>query len=176
MPPEHETVDGTPTRRSVLKKSSVVLGAISLGGLAMSGHAGAAESTTTHQTIDLTGLSRYNPCTEEVVTVTQGRSKFVTHTTEEDDGGLHTHMKVSIQNGRGVGEETGNTYQLQEAFSWSTNVKPPFPATETLVITQYAISHGKADDLRIRTRIRMTINANGVTVEDVEFTEIECTG
>lgn len=176
MSRNNATDDRIESRRSVLKKSGRTLGAIGLGSMALTGSAEAATATTRHQTVDLEGFRAWNPCTNEDVVTTQGTQKFVFHTTRDEDGGVHSHVKVTIQHGKGVGAETGIRYQLNESASLNLTVKPPFPKTRTFVATAAAVSQGTAPDLRLKERIHMTINANGAFVNSVEFAEIECTG
>jgi hypothetical protein len=154
------------SRRTVLK----TVGAGIAGGVAFAGSA-AADKPDIDRSVEVTV---FNPCTGENATDTDARENTDTDIRTDNSGGQHINFKFSGK-ARLVGEDSGIVYE--GSINGSENVyvsAGETPTTETVVFRFKVISRGSADNFLVKLNAHLTVNANGVTTVDTEYSSEEC--
>ncbi|MFB6155891.1 MAG: hypothetical protein ABEJ22_08340 [Haloferacaceae archaeon] len=159
-PTEHDFGRHETTRRTAIK----TLAASGLAGVAFTGTAMA----DTPERVSLEGAGFPNPCTEEWMEVTQGYLQYNLNARSDGAGGFHLNGHLNLQGVKAEDSE-GVQYQLNGAASVNANVKDP-QETVTAILNLVVTSQGSEDNLQLRLRVHITVNANGdPTVERFEF-------
>lgn len=139
----------------------------------------AQANTVTTSTRVPVNLTLFNPCTGELIDFS-GNLHIVDHVTfvpHDPDGGLHLNRKENWQGVAGIDQTTGNRYRLTGVrHNLNLNANAPLPFVLTLVRTQNVISRGSADNLQLRRRVHVTVNANGTTTVDFDSFSLICEG
>lgn len=157
------------TRRNVLEKGAVAGGALTLGGLATG--TAAAGKPDIDRSVEVTV---FNPCTQENATDTDAREILDINSRTDNSGGQHINFKFSGK-GRFVGEDTGLIYEASINGSRNLYVSADdTPTTETSVFRFKVISRGSAPNFLVKSNVKLTVNANGVTTVDTEYISEEC--
>lgn len=156
------------TRRNVLQKGAVAGAALTLGGLA-TGSAAADKP----KTVDFTGTTLENPCTEETMTVIRGEAVFDLDIREDQGGGLHGVRIISIH-GTLEGQDTGQLYQGSFENHATQNGSPDGQETLTRVVQERFISRGSEDNFLAKTLLHFTFNADRVETVNIEMESVEC--
>jgi len=123
-------------------------------------------------TVDTYAQTIDSSCVGELIDFTVTETTSVS--TSIVNGIVHADWRFRID-GTGVGETTGNTYQIHEVFSEVSNTRlDPITNTgeENRIITGILIGQGSAPNERVKFSMHMTVNANGdITVEREIFTD-----
>jgi hypothetical protein len=120
--------------------------------------------------------SLWNPCAEEQVRL-EGNIQFVSHTTIDANGGIHSQVQVTPQNVAGVGLLTGAEYRFSGAVTDSANFRwQPGDSAETftLVDQHRFIALGVSENTVMQETFHVTINANGDLTVLREDTKLIC--
>ena len=110
-------------------------------------------------------------CIGEWVAIT-GEAHYVVSEIEDGAGGYHYILHGNIK-GQGVGLDTGDKYQFNDAYNHELNVAADeFPFEETFRGTLRVIGQGKAPNFLIDYVEHITVNAGGeITVAFSDFEE-----
>jgi hypothetical protein len=107
--------------------------------------------------------SLWNPCVGEEVRL-EGDIQFVSRTTIDANGGVHSQVQVTPQNVVGVGLSTGAEYRFSGAVTSSENFRwQPGDSAETftLVDQHRFIAKGVSENTVMQETFNVTVNANG---------------
>jgi hypothetical protein len=119
-----------------------------------------------------------NPCTGEFIAI-EGFAHYKTHFDTTGDR-THFSFEVNLQDVRGVALPSGATYVLISQVSQSFNVSAPFPAEQTVEISQHLVRQGEdgtlvlEDDLHFKFLFHVTVNANGTMTAEKDEQTVEC--
>jgi hypothetical protein len=135
---------------------------------------GASSSKEQRFTIDISGSQQFNECVAENVTITRGKDQIRTQTQERPGGGVVLRTRDHAE-GEGLGD-TGARYNYLEDFDTRTE------STETvfklrLEHRRHLIRHRNDlpnDDSFLRSELRLTTDANGVTDVQKNDLRVEC--
>jgi len=109
------------------------------------------------------GWSVWIPCANggagEIVEVT-GYLHQTYSITNDGAGGYHVVAHAQLQ-GSGIGNITGDKYQVMSVGKHNQNTKPPYPYEETNVYSFSIIGKGPGANYLVHGLWHMTINANG---------------
>lgn len=125
-----------------------------------------------HERQNISG-TRVHQCTGEVIAV-EGPFHFFSDSDPDGAGGFHVKLHVNY-NLSATGLSTGRRYRLHAQQNLNVNARPPFPFAETAVLNLRWVAQGPGDDLVVKQRVHITVDANGdVRAQFFEF-EFECT-
>ena len=112
-------------------------------------------------------------CTEEEIYIT-GEAHIVYAVTEDGAGGYHVKMHENVK-ATGVGDVTGDKYQLNEVFNEEFNAAADsIPYEATYVVNYGLIGQGKDNNLKGHILMHVTVNANGEVTAEIENYEMDC--
>ena len=95
-------------------------------------------------------------------------------TTVDADGGFHTQAHYQTQGISGIGQTSGDKYQLIGVIHQSINGKVGVENTNTTVVNGRVIGPGPGNNLFWYYTYHMTVNANGEVTTDFENIRVEC--
>ena len=150
-----------------------LIATVLIGGFALTPSYGQAQTETQTLTIPLEGARLSGNCPNtEVVLVTDGTLRIISHTTLDPNGGFHGKAQVLFVNVRGIGETSGDEYQIISSSSSSTFASADgSPQVQTATGTTH-ITNGVNEKGKATTQF--TVNANGeIKVNFVKFT-VDC--
>ena len=134
--------------------------------------ANAATTLNTNDMIDVTGLTRFNVCTNETI-VAAGRIHVQFHVTDTGNGiQISGHANLAGLSATGV--DTGLKYRVvgRSIQTFGQQVFTPGGAQVVhFVLHQRWVSQGAADDRVFEVGSHLTVNANGELVSFHLFTE-----
>lgn len=108
-----------------------------------------------------------------------GYKHWFVHTTVDNNGGHHHKVHLSHKLS-GVGEKTGDQYQMVGAgndynFNFPPNEHDTAPPSiASVVVTRRIIGKGQAVDMLFHETAHLTVNANGEEVVDFRDLRITC--
>ena len=127
--------------------------------------------------LNVSGMSFYDACTAENVTITSGILHLVSQATTDADGGYHITIRGNAQNVVATGDATGTTYHLAGDFWGEQNGREDgAPSVVQLVQLHNVISEGPGANVTIHIVTHVTVDANGVVTADVESINADCSG
>jgi hypothetical protein len=124
----------------------------------------------TSQEFPLAGSIDSTECAGEVIDLT-GTLHILTHFFADEEGGYHLNSHYNVQNGKGVGQTTGEMYPFASSGAAVENYIPPSGQTTTgSVDMNVVIGKGQVADSSSFIRIHYVITTEGeVKVETVQF-------
>jgi hypothetical protein len=138
-----------------------------------------ASTSTTISTVQI-NQSTFALCANggagEVINIS-GTMSSLFHITIDDSGGTHSVLKEDNLRGvQGIGEITGNKYQLIRANTQTFEVNSGgLPITVTFESNFKLISHGSDSDNLAHILRHITINENGTVTTEIEKISAVCT-
>src|SRR5215211_319782 len=118
----------------------------------------------------------FDGCLGERITV-DGIQHIVGRFTRDANGKLHFGFSRNTR-GKGIGQETGDTYLLMDTVSrTSLEITPSEPRVFTEGYRSILMHHGEElpnDDTIIHFLSRLTVNANGEVTAAIEIQSVEC--
>jgi len=110
----------------------------------------------------------------EDVTI-QGELSIRTHSTEDENGGVHLMTHVRPSGVVGVGEESGLRYRGTGGTFESEGYAPDgFPAVYSFVNNFRIIGQGPGNNLLLHMTVHQTMNADGQLTADVDLSHSDC--
>lgn len=163
------------TRRKLLRRGGATASGLAVGGAALPGTAAANRAIKFEE--DLTGMELFNPCTEELLEVTDGVIQFVERSSVE---GCRRQFSAHVvwRGVQAVGVDSGLTYQLNasENISSSLDICDRAPATTTVTSTYTITGQQSAKVWRVQVRLHYTVTPDGERSVEFERGSAECTG
>ena len=133
-----------------------------------------ATTVTTNETFTFNSTT-VNMCNGDVVTL-RGQIHFVTHTTTDNNGGVHVKMHHNFENVEGTGALVIN-YRAVSSNNHTVNDNGSNAQQEFTNVNRVRfISQGPSDNFLLNITIHTTINANGEATSTVVHVEANCTG
>jgi hypothetical protein len=161
---------GDAMRRVVLVLASVMTALALATGVALA----QAQTFTDSERVPL-NTATFNPCTGELVTLA-GYLHLLTHTTVDEQGGVHLQSHVNPQQVSGT-STSGTEYRaVGKNRTESNTFSGGLPVEVTHVRTFNFISTDATDNFLLHETIHITINANGEVTAVVENVTTECRG
>jgi hypothetical protein len=155
---------------------AVLLGGM-LAAVLSTSPATAASQAAVITPIDVSGMTFFNACTNESLTITSGTLHLVTQAVDTGAGGTHVTMRGSAQNVIATGEVTGTTYRLAGDFWTEQNgAADGSPFIVQLVELHAVISPGPDSNVIWRVLTHVTVNASGDISVSIDSVEIDCRG
>jgi hypothetical protein len=118
----------------------------------------------------------FDGCLGERITV-DGIQHIVGRFTRDASGKLHFGFSRNTR-GKGIGQETGDTYLLMDTVSrTSMEITPGEPRVFAEGYRSILMHHGEErpnDDTVIHFLSRLTVNANGEVTTAIEIQSVEC--
>lgn len=137
---------------------------------------GGPELSVQQEWNDLAGNVFWNACTGEYVGFAEGSIQHVVSSVKDDgDGGFHVRLHRNGRNYNGPGlmwtgsefVPTGTQYRGNSVFNGTLNVRPPFPAEQTITSNVRVIQLGSGTNMMFHLVVHITVNANGEVTADV---------
>jgi hypothetical protein len=144
----------------------------------------AAPAFAVSETEVLRPVTFFEPsCVSTETVKVDGQIRIGFSATVDSRGGLHIQQRYIAQ-GRGNGFldfplflTPVSTYQVSDEQLQSINIQGPPPASTTSVFNTNVVRLGESirvDDLVMRSRVHVTMNANGVITAEFDRLTIEC--
>ena len=105
------------------------------------------------------GMTFYNPCTDELLTVVRGTFQTIFHFTEDADGGQHVFADTTAQDVEAVG--TSGRYRIVGGDTQEINRTSDGATTDTVVTVFSVVSQTSTENLTVIFISHVTFNANG---------------
>lgn len=148
--------------------STIVL----VGSLLLATAVGAlADAPPEIERIDLP-LRLESPCTGDIISGT-GTLQVVRHLMEDPGDSFHTVLQGTLQDARGVGAG-GTPYRVTGGFHFLSKLEANFVFNQVSAFT--LISQGGQDNFVTQLTLKLTYNANGELVAEVQSGSTECRG
>ena len=110
----------------------------------------------------------------EDVTI-EGELEIRTHSTEDEDGGVHLTTHVRPSGVVGVGEVSGLKYRgTGGTFQGEGQAAAGFPAVYSFVNNFRIIGQGPGNNLLMHMTVHQTMNAGGELTADVDLSHSDC--
>ena len=139
--------------------------------LALALNGAATANARAFNTFTNVNTTLYDDCTGEDVVFT-GREHFQENVTTNPDGSFHLHITANFADVTGIGQTTGMKYHFPVELNETQNLNAG--QEQTLEEVLNLISEGSASNQKIKFRIHLTVNANGVVTVNNEFYEVTC--
>jgi hypothetical protein len=114
-------------------------------------------------------------CNSELINLS-GKMHVLAHVTTDAKSGRHVELQINTENVKGVGAISGNEYESSSTHNVNLNdsetVGGQSEYTET---TKFLlVGKGNLSDLRAKTTLHITVNANGEVTAEVTNVEVTC--
>jgi hypothetical protein len=136
-----------------------------------------AQATTVRETVtEPLDLVLFNECTGEAVALT-GELRITTKTTIDADGGTHATFHLVPQDVQGVGLESEIEYRGVGGARIHFNADADeVPSIFTATALFNLVTQGGSDNLQVKYRFHVTVNATGEVTAEVSDFIIRCVG
>jgi hypothetical protein len=117
-----------------------------------------------------------NPCTGESVHFT-GKFLFVSHVTQDDNGGLHVHSSIQPRGLSGTGLESGTRYRFVGTDESVVYIPPEGGVREFTSVRHFrVVSENSFDNWLVSATFHFTVDANGEPTAEVDKFALRCVG
>lgn len=161
-------------RRSLLRKS-----AMAAGGLTVLGMSNVAADKPDKYEIDVSGTTRFVPCLDEKLEITEGIWVILEDSQEKKGNCLHYNFHFHYKNGVTLeGQESGRKWTGQGTKNRNFTVCPPYPGQDTVTNRTTVTRKDEAEDkvVQLKLTAHVTVNANGDWTASFNEAEFSCRG
>jgi hypothetical protein len=116
-----------------------------------------------------------NPCTGESVHFT-GEFLFVSHVTQDENGGLHVYSSIQPRGLSGTGLESGTRYRFVGTDESVVYIPEGGVREFTSVRHFRVVSENSSDNLLVSATFHFTVDANGEPTAEVDKFALRCVG